>query len=390
MSGSRFIYAAKGNKTPDFYMFDPVADIWASLAPIPAGREGRMPNRGAVGVADGNGRVYAVKGNNTLGFWCYVAATDSWHQLDDVPLGPSNRKVRGGGDIEYVTLGDTGYVYLLKGYRDDFCRYNTATGHWQQLAPAQTGSDRRWQSGSWLASDGAGAIYGHKARYHEFVRYQVSRDSWESRLLTGMPMRSGTTGRSKKSRDGADGVEQDGSIYALKGGNTQEFWQYAPELDSWYELDTMPAMGSTGRRRKVSYGGDIESYGRGAFFALKGNKTLECWRYVFDMAQTRVRTEVRAGVQAYAGVGHRRLAVFPNPIIGGQLKASFADVGQKVRRACLLDALGRSVRVWHEPVSGSGGSLALDLGGLPAGVYLLRLQTDGPTLVARVVVGDRP
>ena len=39
-------------------------------------------------------------------------------------------------------------------------------------------------------------------------------------------------------------------------------------------------VGSTGRKKRVKYGADLVHWGYGAFFALKGNKTNEFWRYV--------------------------------------------------------------------------------------------------------------
>ncbi|MEO0077538.1 MAG: hypothetical protein ABIK86_00860, partial [candidate division WOR-3 bacterium] len=117
--GSRLVYAAKGNKTSDFYCYNLNSNSWQQLALIPDGREGKKPGKGAVGCADGNGVVYATKGNNSQGFYKYVTSKDSWFQLADIPLGISNKKVRGGTDMAYVD-GDPDHVYLLKGHRNEF------------------------------------------------------------------------------------------------------------------------------------------------------------------------------------------------------------------------------------------------------------------------------
>ncbi|MEO0079746.1 MAG: hypothetical protein ABIK44_03615, partial [candidate division WOR-3 bacterium] len=132
-SDGKLIYAAKGNKTPDFYRYHVDGDSWQTLAPIKPGTENKLPKKGCVGVADGQGHIYMTKGNNTLGFWEYFVEGDSWVQLLDVPLGNSGKKVKGGTDMVYAVLNDTGYVYLLKGYKCDFFRYNTVTGQWQTL-----------------------------------------------------------------------------------------------------------------------------------------------------------------------------------------------------------------------------------------------------------------
>jgi hypothetical protein len=388
MAGTRSIYVAKGNKTGDFYVYDPLADIWRTLAPIPDGKEGRPSSRGAAAVADGNGRVYAVKGNNTSGFWCYAAATDSWEQLPDVPLQPSKRKVRGGGDVQYVVVNDTGYVYLLKGSRNDFYRFNTVTRVWEAMASPCVGSNHRWQKGSWLAYDGDNKLYAHKARHHELLTYDIGANAWSPALLAGMPMQSRVTGRRKKSRDGGGAAWYSGALYALKGGNTQEFWKYLPTGDSWTELDTMPAFGSTGRKKKVWYGGDIAGFGEGAFFALKGNKTVECWRYVQGPVSLAGGQPLRDGVLS-PNDGRREPVtprITPNPAADGRVRIDFGPVQGRVVRIAVCDLSGRIVLTKTLPVV--QGWSNLELGHLAAGTYLLRLGDGRAAGVHKLTVSE--
>ncbi|MBM3323310.1 hypothetical protein FJY69_07525, partial [candidate division WOR-3 bacterium] len=300
------IYAAKGNKTPDFYEYSPAADSWSPLAPIPLGREGRPPSKGAAGCASGSGRLYATKGNNTSGFYYYDVRADSWHQLADVPLGTTNKRVKGGTDLVCVAGAGPGSdrVYLLKGYRNEFWSYRPAADSWAELAPAPAA---RWDKGSWLAyvpgggedsrnrgTEGSsedpglgplnprpfgsfsdGIIFCHQAKYHGLFAYDLSSGSWGP-ALASMPM-VGRAGRVKKSKDGGCGAWMAGVVFALKGGNTQEFWCYEPQGDSWTELDTLPVLGRSGKRKKVKAGADITA-ASGALFALKGNKTFELWQ----------------------------------------------------------------------------------------------------------------
>ncbi len=386
-AGSQLVYAAKGNKTGDFYAYAPYSDTWSQLASIPQTTEGRLPAKGAVGCADGNGRVYALTGANTVAFWCYIASADSWVRLADVPLEPSNTKVRGGTDVEYVVLNDTGYVYLLKGGKNDFLRFNTETGAWQVLPEPQSSGGRRWHRGSWLVSDRAGHIFAHKARYHEFMEFDVIENAWRATMLAGMPRQSTVTGRRKKSRDGADGAWLGGGINALKGGNTQELWRYDPAGDSWLEQDTMPAWGSTGRRKRVWYGGDIVDYGGIALFALKGNKTFECWRYVprercASTAEARGQEGVLSGT---AGLGAGSVVIVPNPLRAGGTRVRLS--GQNGSQLAgpvavtVIDASGRRVR--QAEVWGRQPEFVLSL---PAGVYLVRLSSHDWTSTTTLVV----
>ncbi|MBM3314767.1 hypothetical protein FJY71_02845, partial [candidate division WOR-3 bacterium] len=275
------MFAAKGNKRGDFYSVSASGGDWTALPPMPLGTELKWPYRGSRGCYDGQGHVYVTKGNNTQGFWRYDVQEQSWTQLDTVPRPPGGKRVKDGADIVYVEHSGTGYVYLLKGKNCDFLRYNTSTGEWQtqwngSAHPAPAGQRAYWKEGSWLAYDGARYIYAHKARYHEMWRYDVVDEHWEPEPLPGMPF----GGHGKKSKDGGSAAWLNGCIYALKGGNTQEFWMYdAAVTNSWIELDTVPSPVTAGRRTRVKGGGDIVAV-NGLLYALKGNRTLEFWRYL--------------------------------------------------------------------------------------------------------------
>ena len=142
---TRLIYASRGSNQTDFFSYSPVGDSWTSLTPWQPGVEGKPPQKGSVGCADGNGTVYATKGNGTAGFWKYDAAANAWTQKQDVPLGLSNRKVKGGTDIVWAFKGSAGSPYLLKGYNNEFYRYDTGADSWQVLEPAPVGNGR-WEN----------------------------------------------------------------------------------------------------------------------------------------------------------------------------------------------------------------------------------------------------
>jgi len=281
--GDGLIYAAKGYKTMDFYGYDPSADDWTTLTGMPYYQHpvwcNKPPRKGARGICDSDSTILVTQGNNSLGFWCYWIDRDSWSILEDVPAGVSGKKVKGGTDMVFVAQDDTPYVYLLKGYRCEFYRFNTVAKSWQALEDAPIGSRNKWDKGSWLAFDGDNTIYAHKAKYHELWKYDIDSMAWlTTSQLAGMPF-IGAAGRRKRSKDGGSTTWYDGRICALKGGNTGEFWRYDPATDVWVELDTLPTFGSTGKRKKVKHGGDIVN-ADGVLYALKGNKTREFWRYI--------------------------------------------------------------------------------------------------------------
>ncbi len=377
------IYCAKGNKTGEFYHFDPGSSSWTTLSQIPAGREGKPPYKGAVGVADGRGHVYALKGNNTLGFYKYSAARNAWLQLDDVPLG-GGKRVKGGSDLVYVQRGDSECVYLLKGIGNEFYRYQVtgeSSGTWQQLASV---SGDKWQAGSWLCADGSNRIYAQQARTHAFQYYNTSSGSWQS-VSSTMPFISRYTGKSKKSKDGGSAAWYSGSIYALKGGGTQEFYKFTAATGTWTELETIPLFGSTGKKVKVKAGGDIVNCADW-FYALKGAKTNEFWSYREPVMMSALPGP--SGVAVTAAIdGPGAKLVIPNPLRAGPVKLALGIQGTRLAgrpvRVSVLDAAGR--RLWSQ-VCARQPELALDLSALAPGVYLLKVDEPGCSRTAKLLL----
>ncbi|GEM_PF-2002166 len=385
VSGNRYIYALKGNKTGDFYLYDPIGDTWRQLKPMPLGSDGKPPRRGSVGVAGGD-YIYATNGNNTLGFWRYSLVRDTWEQLKDIPSN-SGKRVKAGTDMVYIKRPqtDTGYVYLLKGYTDEFYRYNTISGEWDTLAPAPlTVSGRRWDRGSWIVYSKVGQnyyIYAHKAKIHELWKYDVLGDSWFSQQLNGMPYQSRLTGRFKKSRDGSAGAWYDGAIYALKGGNTCEFWRYDAGDDYWDELDTIPQAGFAGRRRRVKGGGDIVLYEDGAFFALKGGKSPELWRYLLvDTVFTGSLKGSNAMTNSASEVNCPDIVIFPNPLVGRLMHLQLNVFQSALVK--VYDVTGRAVL--SKVVAGR--DAVINLEGFSAGVYIVEAALGNKTAAIKVVL----
>jgi hypothetical protein len=377
-AGSARVFASRGYGTSDFFEYNPAKDSWKRLAAWPTGTEGKLPSKGSTGCATGSGVVYAAKGNNTRGFYRYDGAKDTWYQKKDVPLGLSNKKVRGGADIVWAYKAGTGHAYLLKGYKNEFWRYHTDGDSWHALADAPIGGSQKWDKGSWLAYDGARTIYAHKAKYHEFYKYDIETNAWNSTALPGMPIPG--SGGTKKSKDGGCGVYTDAGVYALKGGNTQEFWKYAVAANSWTEKDAMPR---GALNKKVKAGANIVAAGA-VLYATKGNKSNEFWMYTpgaFMLEAPRPDGAV-AGRMA---IEEWRLTISPNPLATGLVHVVVG--GTSLSRPALVrlyDAAGRCVGVWKPLLR--NGATDLDVRHLAAGVYLVRVEADGFTASQKLVV----
>jgi hypothetical protein len=376
-AGTARAYAARGNKQPDFFAYSPLRDSWKALGMWPVGTEGKQPSKGSVGCADGSGHVYATKGNNTQGFWRYSADGDSWRQKANVPLGPSNKKVKGGTDLAWAYRSGTGYPYLLKGYRNEFWRYHPAGDSWHSLPAAPVGASLKWDKGSWLAYDGARKIYAFKAKYHEFYAYDTEKDSWGP-ALQAMPI-PGSAG-SKKAKDGSCGAWTSMGIYALKGGNTQEFWLYSTAGNSWAEKETIPK-GPGGK--KVKAGSDLVAVNT-VLYALKGNRTNELWMYRPSglTAPAPGRDGVLAGVSAARSPSFE---VTPNPLRSGFLHLAVGGASL-VRPADvrMYDATGRCAGQWKPLLR--NGQADLDARNLAAGIYVVRLVSGDLAGTQKLVV----
>jgi N-acetylneuraminic acid mutarotase len=382
-------YASKGNKTGDFYTFDVRAATWTTKSGVPLGAEGKQVYKGSVLCADGNGKLYLTKGNNTAGFWEYDAAQNAWTQKTNVPTGPSHKKVKQGAALAWATTGGVGHVYLLKGYRNEFYKYDPATNAWVQLLNAPIGrlNHVKWDAGSWLLSNpepGAHLLYAFKAKYHEFYAYDTDADSWlMTPALTPMPTR-GTNGN-KKAKDGACAAWYNGVIYALKGGNTTEFWRYFPQGDSWRPQPDIPLSGYSGIRRKVKSGGAMAAYPSIAVYVFKGNKSNEFWRFR-PLWEAEATPPSRDGVTASTmEMGRVSFAIAPNPLAGGLATVRYNLPKAGLATLNVFDVTGRTVSE-QTLATGRTGTASLDLRKLEAGVYMVKVTTDGFGTTQKLVV----
>lgn len=379
------IYVQKGNKTQELFAYSPTDSGWVgSHQQLPVGSEGKPPAKGAAATTDGNGRIFALKGNNTSGFWCYFTVGDSWLQLADVPLGPSGKRVKGGADLVYVA-GDSGYVYLLKGQQCEFYRYNVIANRWDALPDAPAGARPKWDKGSWLVADCAGGIYAHKAKIHELCRYDIAAGTWGP-ILPGMPMFNSRTGKQKKAKDGSDAVMVRGSIYAIKGGNTQDCYRYELATGAWTECETVPSISRSGTRKKVSAGASLTATDdwQAPIFALKGNKTTELWRYYFGTTQPATRPP-RSGILANASPASHGIRLSTGFFVTGRATLHWSLPSAGPARLQVFDPAGRVV-IQRQAVLPASGSMPLNTAGLAAGVYTIRLAAANRIWSARVIV----
>jgi hypothetical protein len=99
-------------------------------------------------------------------------------------------------------------------------------------------------------------------------------DVWE--FLAPMPV--GPKNRGVKD-GGALAFAADSFVFGLKGNNTVEYYRYNTRSMEWTEAESMPPVGTSGSKKRVKAGGNLVSDGENTIYAVKGNNTSDFFRY---------------------------------------------------------------------------------------------------------------
>ncbi len=273
------IFLVKGNKTNEFYLYDPIFNEWSRKCSIPYYllNPKYLPKKGTC-VAKAGQFIYLAVGNNTCEFLAYDLIGDSWTKKRPIPLGPTNKTLKGGSSLAKGKIGNKDYLFLIKGSNTrEFYAYDIANDTWLEMASTPyLEKETKIKKGSCLASDGRN-IYLLKGGVNEFFIYFPDSNKWQP--LKPMPFYN-RYGERKKVKEGACLVYEGGHdvIFAFKGGNTNEFWVYFVNGDSWHELPSLPLLPSN---KKIKDGASLLIFA-GGLFALKGNNTNEVWFFKYD------------------------------------------------------------------------------------------------------------
>ncbi|MEO0072875.1 MAG: FlgD immunoglobulin-like domain containing protein, partial [candidate division WOR-3 bacterium] len=284
------IYAFRGNRSNEFYAYLISQDSWVAKESIRFGYKPedttqinkKKVNRGAALCYDGDSLIYAIKGGNTRELWVYDIRNDFWMLRSFVPI---RRNLKGGSALAYRN----GRVYLLAGGQKtedkNFLAYNVNTNTWDTLkSPPLIPDNKKFRDGSSIAIIGD-TIYCLKGggRHNYFWLYEIANDTWI--LKETIPLRHSmlTDKRNKanKVKDGAAITTDGKTIFAIKGGGKQDFWQYLPQVDRWIPQDTVPRLPES--KKSVPKNGAALTYADGKVWLLKGNNTPEFWSYTIGI-----------------------------------------------------------------------------------------------------------
>jgi hypothetical protein len=382
-----YIYALKGNGRCEFYRFNIEGNVWEAKESIPAmGSSGKKkPVKKGAAIATAAGMEYAAKGNGTLEWWQYDPTksgtpTYPWTQVADIPS--AAKMVKEGTGAATVQIGDTAYVYFLRGSGgNEFLRYTPGTDAWTAMAPAPTGtSGKPYKDGSCLATDGTTKVWALKGSYNEMAVYDVATNAWTAK--TDMPL-TGSSGKKKKAKSGAAMAYENGTIYAMKGGGTNEFWSYQCDSDKWTQQTDVPA----GSGKPVKGGGAMTyAASTNALYTFKGNNTLDFFKYGLPAYGLQLAASGKEDAQSAATIHtpQSTLRISPNPF-STTTTISYALPTATNYSLKLYDVTGQLISTLASG-NRSAGSYTLTTQTLARGIYVLKLATNNTTTTAKLIV----
>jgi uncharacterized delta-60 repeat protein len=230
---------------------------WKKLQNITLGAKAPKDGSGLASVKKGSvNYVFAMKGSKTNEFYLYDIMNNTWLPRLAAPQPGASGKIgyKSGSCLTYD--GDS-LVYVLKGNYGDFFKYNLVADTWIELRRYDYKVFLNRDSKKKRPKDGAGLVYSRNNVYmlkagntREFWKYDVAADTWiQMDSLWDIPLGGG-----KRVKSGACLTILDtsttkgrgeGEIYAGKGSNTDEFYMHTPPEGPIVTLNPNPSTSGT-------------------------------------------------------------------------------------------------------------------------------------------------
>lgn len=294
------IYAFQGGGSTAFWFFDRVVNEWTNTLMTKSVIDtnnhpiAQYQSSNAASQSSGNtivqalGEFYVLTGSSQR-FHKYNPTTNRWTLLTDTPATVGNGAAMVPVDTDSSGSVDT--IYVLAGNTTTtFWSYDIAANTWttRAVAPATIGA------GGALAYPGSGDyLYAFRGTntttfYKYCFRATISGTATTSQCSIDVPANqanswSGTNGVTTPTvapatvQGGGALVGLSGSVYALRGNNTNEFWIYDPTSNTWNGINPAdPTWTSAG---SVTAGGSLTTDGS-EIYAFKGDGDPDMRRYV--------------------------------------------------------------------------------------------------------------
>lgn len=232
------VYALRGNNTPGFWKFQTDSTGsdtfgWHKLANIPIGSRNPKDASGMVAVNKaGIDYIFAMKGSRTDEFYLYNFTANTWAPTSTKPTAGNSGKVgyKKGSCLAY---DGNNYVYVLKGNYGDFFRYDLSSETWTELKRYNHKVFINRDGKKKKVGEGSGLVYCNNAVYllkggntREFWKYEISTDTWvQMNPADAWDMPTGD--HDKKVKGGGSLIIAGDYFYATKGANTLEFYRHS-------------------------------------------------------------------------------------------------------------------------------------------------------------------
>jgi hypothetical protein len=348
------VYGAKSNNSLEFWLYNPsyrsyTSYPWTQLADVPTGMKNVKEGAGAVSVSlHDSTYIYFLKGSGTQEFYRYGIAANTWETRENVPLGTSNKTWKNGSCLAYDGANT---IYALKGSYNEFFTYDIAGNVWatKKSLPliGQGGKKKKVKDGAGLGKIGTLPFSPRKPVVSLF---------------------SETSDMSH--------------IFALKGGNTRELWVYDPASDQWTQHEDMPL----GAGKNVKGGGALCA-SEDALYAFKGNNTLEFYQYGLSACNSQPTAYSPNETSNFQlSTFNLKLAAIPNPFTGtttiSYTLPSSGNVSLK-----LYDVTGELVNTLASGYRNAGvSSFIVSRSSLSSGIYVLKLVTENSSFTEKLVI----
>ena len=231
------LYVLRGNNTPGFWKFQTDSTGgdtfgWHKLANIPTGAKNPKDASSLIKITKGGiDNIFAMKGSRTDEFYLYDIATNTWTPTPTKPTAGNSGKI-GYKKGSYLTYDGNNYVYVLKGSYGDFFLYDLSTETWTELKRYNHKFFINRDGKKKKIGEGSGMVYCDNAVYllkggntREFWKYNISADTWVQMNPSDtwdIPIGD----RNKKVKGGGSLILAGDYLYATKGANTPEFYRH--------------------------------------------------------------------------------------------------------------------------------------------------------------------
>lgn len=369
------IYLILGNNKRDFMRFSISSNTWTPACSIPAGSNNKKVKKGASIINDGN-FIYVLKGGGTNEFYRYDPTTNSWNSL------PSPNFIKGvkGGFTSFTDYGGSKYIYCGSGSNNnEWKRFNLSTDAWENAFPNNLPVEKA-KAGSSLVFDGANTLYFLLAggKENDFYITDLSSPSPAWSAKKDLPLYRPASAKKKKIKEGGALEYYNGIIYAVKGGNTKEFWCYIPEHDSWAYINEVGDGTTYPPVKGIKCGRSLTASDNG-IYCLIGNKTNEFWFYGSSGTEAELKSSKPTIMAGAIPTSEFNLTIKPNPSFG-KIRITYESPIRTTASLIIYNILGKIV--YSE--NSDDGSFTIEH--LPAGIYFTNFNAGSYNQSKKLVV----